>query len=151
MTLDELRSQVAELFTQAVANAVERPAEENPELLVMKKLCWDNFEPLGFDCMASCFNAIMPRSDGKLNLAGWSSTEMSLMPWTFRVSCRPFFMSSSSAQFEIKHNGPLPGVTETGYRSIFAPMSKFAEMTPGDFIRNELCKDLPKSSQMTLF
>jgi hypothetical protein len=151
MTLDELRSQASDLFPIAVANAVERPGDENPQLLLLKQLCWEHFKPLGFDCMAACFDAIMPRSDGKLDLAGWSSAEISVLPWTIRVSCRPFFLSSTSAHFEIRHDGPLPGVTETGYRSIFTPMATFADRTPDDFIRREICKDLPKSSQMTLF
>jgi len=101
--------------------------------------------------MAACFDAIMPRSEGKLDLTGWSSAEISVLPWTFRVSCRPFFLSSSSAHFEIRHDGPLPGLTETGYRSIFAPMATFADRSPDDFIRSVVCKDLPKSVQMTLF
>ena len=151
MTLDELRSQAAELFPIAVANAVERPGEENPQLVLLKQLCWEHFKSLGFHCMAACFDAVMPRIEGKLDLAGCSSAEMSVLPWTLRVSCRPFFLSSSSAHFEIRHDGPLPGVTETGYRSIFAPMAKFADRTPDDFIRMEVCKELPKSSQMTLF
>lgn len=151
MTFDELRAQAAELFPAAVRNAVDHPGEENPELIRLKQLSSEHFKPLGFHCMAACFDAIMPRSEGKLNLAGWSSEEMNVLPWTFRVSCRPFFLSSHSAHFEIQHDGPLPGVTETGYRSIFAPMATFADMTPADFIRSEICKDLPKSSQMTLF
>ena len=151
MTLDELRNQAAELFPIAVANAIDHPGENNAELNLLKQLCWENFEPLGFDCMAACFDAIMPRSEGKLNLAGWSSEEMSVLSWRFRVKCRPFFLSSSSAHFEIRHDGPLPGVTETGYRSIFAPMATFADRTPDDYIRREVCKDLPKTSQMTLF
>ncbi len=151
MTLDELCTQAAELFSIAVANAVDHPGEENPELISLKQLAWEHYKPLGFRCMSACFDAIMPRSEGKLNLAGWSSEEISVLPWTFRVSCRPFFLSSYSAHFEIQHDGPLPGVTETGYRSIFAPMATFADTTPADFIRTEICKDLPKSSQMTLF
>ena len=151
MTLDELSAQAAELFPTAVANSVDRPGEENPELVSLKQLAWKHYKSLGFSCMAACFDAIMPRSEGELNLAGWSSAEMSVLPWTFRVSCRPFYLSSYSAHIEIRHDGPLPGVTETGYRSIFAPMATFADKTPDDFIRSEICKDLPKSSQMTLF
>ena len=151
MTLDELRDEAAKLFSTAVANAVDRPNEDNPELVTLKQLAWTHYKSLDFSCMAACFDAIMPRLEGELNLAGWSSAEMSVLPWTFRVTCRPFYLSSSSAHFEIRHDGPLPGVTETGYRSIFAPMATFTDKTPDDFIRSEICKDLPKSSQMTLF
>jgi hypothetical protein len=151
MTLEKLRAEAAKLFPIAVANAVDRPADDNPELLSLKQLAWKHYKSLDFSCMAACFDAIMPRSEGELNVAGWSSTEMSVLPWTFRVSCRPFYLSSSSAHFEIRHDGPLPGVTETGYRSIFAPMTKFADTTLADFIRSEICRDLPKSAQMDLF
>ena len=151
MTLDELRTEAVKLFPIAANNAVERPGDENPELARLKELAWNHHKALGFDCMASCFDAIVPRLEGELNFAGWSSAEISVMPWTFRVSCRPFYLFSDSVHFEIKHDGPLPSVTETGYRSIFAPMAGFADRTPEIFIRNEICKDLPKTSQMTLF
>ena len=151
MTLDELRQRAAELLPPAVRNAVEHPEQKNQELAELKSLCWTNFESMGFVCMADCFAATLPRIEGRLDLARWSSAELSILPWTLRVTCRPFYLSSTTAHFEIRHDGPLPGVTETGYRSVFAPMSAFADRTPDDFIRSVVCKNLPKSAQMTLF
>lgn len=151
MTLDELRQRAVELLPPAVRNAIERPDQDNQELAELKSLCWTNFEYLGFVCMADCFAAILPRIEGRLDLAQWSSAELSILPWTVRVTCRPFYLSSSTAHLEIRHDGPLPGVTETGYRSIFAPISAFASRTPEDFIRSVVCRDLPKSVQLTLF
>jgi hypothetical protein len=151
MTLDELRTQAAELFPIAVRNAVEHPSDENSELIRLNQLCWEHYKPLGFSCMSACFSAAMPKSEGMLDLTSWSSSEMKVLPWIFRVNYRPLHFGQHLAHFEIRHDGPLPGVTETGYRSIFAPMTTFADRTPEDFIRHEVCKDLPKSSQMTLF
>lgn len=151
MTRDELSTQAAKLFPIAVENALERPKEANAELLFLKQLCWENFKSMGFDCMASCFEAIIPKTEGKLDITSWSSAEMTVLPWTFRVSCRPFFLSSTSAHLEIRHNGRLPSVTESGYLSIFTPMDSFANRSPEDFIRMNVCKHLPKSTQMTLF
>lgn len=151
MTLNELQTFAEEIFSVAVANAIQRPEEENAELEELKRLCWSHHKDLGFDCMADCFEAVIPKSDGKLDLNNWSSAEIESHHWRFKVRCRSFRLSSTSAHLEIHHEGALPGVTETGYRSIFTPMTRFADMTPENFIKNEVCKDLPKSSQMTLF
>ncbi len=151
MPLDELRLLAAELFPFAVTNVVDHSGEPNPELEQIKQLCWQYYKPLGFQCMGSCFEAVMPRREGELTLSAWSSKEMNMLPWAFRVSCRPFFLFSYSAHFEINHDGPLPSVTETGYRSVFAPMSFFSRISPEQFIRVEVGKDLPQSYQLELF
>lgn len=151
MTFEELQIRAAELFPAAVQQAVAKPGIENRALEELKNLCWTNFENLGFDCMADCFDAAVPKSDGELSLTAWSEGEVSVMPWTVRVRCRSFHISQRDAHLELRHTGPLPGVTETGYRSMFVPLSKFADMTPEEFIRNEVCNKLPKSAQMTLF
>jgi len=149
MTLDELRSRAAELFPLAVAFAVEHPGETNPALRELKADCWIHYQALGFSCMADCFDEVAPRLINELSLAGWSSKELTVEPWTVRVRCRPFHISSWAAHLEIHHKGPLPGVTETGYRSMFVPMQTFAEVTPEDYLRS-LLAPLPKSQQMEL-
>ena len=151
MTLDDLKSLAANLFPIAVTNAIHYPDKTNKELEELERLCRSHHQEFGFSCMADCFSAIAPRSDGKLDITNWSSAEIESHHWRFRVRCRPFRLSSTSAHLEIHHDGPLPGVTQTGYRSIFAPMAKFSEITPEDFIRSEICKNLPDSAQMTLF
>lgn len=151
MTLNELSKIAIELFPIAAANAINRPDKRNDELNQLHQLCWKHFEALGFSCMADCFSAIAPRSEGKLDITNWSSAHMESRHWRFRVRCRPFRLSSTSAHFEIHHDGALPGVTETGYRSIFAPMEKFSDMSPEDFIRSEICQNMPDSEQMQLF
>ena len=72
------------------------------------------------------------------------------MQWTLRVSCRSFYIGDTYAHLEIHHDGALPGVTLTGYRSIFCPMATFAETTPENYIRS-LLTDLPQTQQLTLF
>jgi hypothetical protein len=151
MTIEELRALAAELFPIAVKNAVESPGETNPELNRLNQLCSLHYKRLGFSCMLACFEDVMPKAEGELTLSAWSSKQMSVLPWTFRVSCRSFFLATYCAHFEIDHDGPLPTVTETGYRSIFAPMATFSKISPEQFIRTEVCKDLPKSAQMDLF
>lgn len=151
MTLEELRTLAAELFPQAAAIATERPEGENQPLAELKSLCWTHFKELGFDCMAACFDEVAPKSEGELTLAAWSNAEFTSPPWTFRVRCRPFHISSWSAHLEIRHNGPLPGITETGYRSMFIPLATFASISPEEFVKSEICRKLPASAQMTLF
>ena len=151
MTLDELRTEAAELFPIAVEHAINKPSESNVALDKLNAMCWVHFRSLGFESMADLFEAVAPKCKDELTIKCWSEAEIKALPWTLKVRCHPFRSTEHWAYIEIRHDGPLPGVTETGYRSIFVPMSKFAEMTPEDFIRNEVCKDLPKSSQMMLF
>lgn len=151
LTLDELRARAAILFPVAVTNAIGKPGQENPQLSELKQLCWTHFKALGFDCMASCFDEVVPKSEGKLSLSEWSAAEVNLMPWTMRIRCRPFYISYSDAHFEIRHEGPLPGVTETGYRSMWVPLATFATMTPDEFVKSEIGRRLPSTRQMTLF
>ncbi|MFD0894737.1 hypothetical protein KBB96_05030 [Luteolibacter ambystomatis] len=131
--------------------ATEKPEEENLPLSKLKSLCWTHFRELGFDCMAACFDEVAPKTDGELTLAGWSSAEFNAPPWTFRVRFRPFHISHWSAHLEVRHDGPLPGVTETGYRSMFVPLKTFATMTPKEFVRSEICSKLPATQQLNLF
>lgn len=151
VSLEDLIAIATNLFPQAVEQAIRDPGEPNQPLEELKGLCWRNFEDLGFDCMADCFDAVVPKNEGKLSLSSWSEGEVSAMPWRLRVRCRSFHISSRDAHIELRHDGPLPGVTETGYRSMFVPMAKFSAMTPEEFIVNEVCAKLPKSQQMTLF
>lgn len=151
MTLDEIKDAAATLFPEAVAQAIRNPGEANQPLEELKRLCWTNFEPLGFNCMADCFDAVVPRSEGNLSVSAWSDGEVSVLPWRLRVRCRPFHISQRDAHIEIRHDGPLLGITETGYRSMFVPMATFASMSPEEFIRSEVCANLPKNQQMTLF
>lgn len=52
MTLDELKRSAADLFPRAVHEAINNPGATNQPLEELKGLCWNNFEQLGFDCMA---------------------------------------------------------------------------------------------------
>jgi hypothetical protein len=151
MTLDELKSRAADLFPAAVEHAVKNPGLSNSPLEEFKSICWTNFENLGFDCMADCFDAAVPKSEGELSLTSWSDGEVSVVPWTIRVRCRSFHISLRDVHLELRHNGPLPGITETGYRSVFVPLSKFSSMTPEEFVRTEICSKLPTTQQLTLF
>lgn len=151
MTLEELKARAAILFPDAVELAIADPGSTNGPLEELKGLCWKHFKSLGFECMANCFDEVAPRSEGNLTVSAWSDGEVSAMPWRLRVRCRPFHISSRDAHIELRHDGPLPGVTETGYRSIFVPMSKFSTMTPEEYVRNEVCANLPKVQQMDLF
>ncbi|HEX7260391.1 MAG TPA: hypothetical protein VF258_01120 [Luteolibacter sp.] len=98
--------------------------------------------------MADCFAAVVPRIRGQLMLDAWSSAELTVFPWKIRVDCRPFWLGADQVHLAIHHEGPLPGVTETGYRSIFAPISTFTDgMTPESFIRAMF----PQTAQLSLF
>lgn len=151
MTLDELRSQAAELFPAAVQHSIHHPAERNEAYDKLSAMCWVHFRHLGFECMSDCFDAAVPKTEGELTIRSWSQAEVRSLPWTMRVRCRPLRFTEHHAHFEIHHDGPLPGITETGYRSMFVSMATFADITPAEFIHSEICKDLPKSSQMMLF
>ena len=98
--------------------------------------------------MADCFAAVVPHIQGRLTLDSWSIADMTVAPWTFRVECRPFWLGSDQIHIAIHHDGPLPKVTETGYRSIFAPIATFSDgVTPEEFIRAMF----PQTAQMSLF
>ena len=132
----------------ATENALERPGIKNPALGTLRALCWEHFKELGFACMADCFAAIVPRIRGRVSLDAWSSAQITVAPWTFRLECRPFWIGSDQVHLTIHHDSPLPGVTETGYRSIFLPMAAFAEgITPEEHI----AAMFPQEAQLALF
>jgi hypothetical protein len=136
------------LFPLAASHALDHPGAENPPLRTLKAFCWQHFQALGFDCMADAFAAVVPRTCGRLSLDAWSTSELTVAPWTFRIECRVFWLGSNQVHFALHHDGPLPGVTETGYRSIFVPLSNFAGgLTPADFIRSMF----PRIAQLSLF
>lgn len=147
MKLVDLQTEAARLFPLAAARAVEHPREKNPPLETLRGLCWSNFKALGFDCMADCFDAVVPRVTGSLPLDAWSTAELTVAPWTFRVEARPFWLGSDQVHIAVHHDGPLP-ITSTGYRSIFAPLAAFASGgTLEEFIRAQF----PQEAQMSLF
>ncbi|HEX7261953.1 MAG TPA: hypothetical protein VF258_09070 [Luteolibacter sp.] len=148
MELVDLKNEAETLFQQAAARALCAPGEKNPPLQALRQLCWRNYAAHGFACMADCFAAVVPHIQGRLTLEGWSVAEMTVAPWTFRVVLRPFWLGSDQVHIAIHHDGPLPNVTETGYRSIFAPISTFRDgVTPEEFIR----EIFPQTAQMSLF
>ena len=149
MTLEEIKSLVERLFRAAAEIAIhERPDEKNDALSSLKAICCKHFRELGFACMADCFAAAVPRVSGRLTLKAWSETELTVSPWTFHVVCRPFWLGNEQVYIAIDHDGPLPGITETGYRSIFAPIATFKDgVTPEEFIRGMF----PQTAQMSLF
>jgi hypothetical protein len=147
MDLVELKKEGARLFPMAATLAAGHRVEVNEPLQTLKSLCWTHFEALGFGCMADCFDAVIPRVRGRLALDAWSSAELTVSPWTFRVECRAFWLGSTQVHFTIRHDGPLPGISETGYRSIFAPVGMFADgTTPEEHIRAMF----PQTAQLAL-
>jgi hypothetical protein len=147
VTLEELKSEAARLFPQAADHAITHGSEGNSSLKTLKAICWENFEALGFGCMADCFDSIIPRVRGRLALDAWSSIELTVSPWTFRVECRAFWLGTTQVHFTIRHDGPLPGITETGYRSIFETIGTFTDGTsPEDYIRAMF----PQTAQLAL-
>ncbi len=148
MNLVDLKTEAARLFPLASSHAVKNSGKENPPLRTLKAHCSQHFEALGFGCMADCFDAVVPRVRGRLALDAWSTADLTVTPWTFRVECRPFWLGSDQVHFSIRHDGPLPGITETGYRSIFAPVAMFSDgTTPEEHIRGMF----PQDAQMSLF
>ena len=148
MDLVDLQKEAERLFREAAACALSTPGEKNPPLQALRQLCWRNYDMHGFSCMADCFAAVVPHIQGRLTLDGWSVADMTVAPWTFRVVMRPFWMGQERVHIAIHHDGPLPEVTATGYRSIFAPIATFKDgVTPEEFIRGMF----PETSQMSLF
>lgn len=148
MNLVDLQAEARRLFPLASSHALDHPGEANPPLRTIKALCWQHFAALGFSCMANCFDAAVPRVRGRLALDAWSTAELTVTPWKFRVECRPFWLGSDQVHFAIHHEGPLPGVTETGYRSIFVSIGALAESgTPEEYIRAMF----PQTAQLALF
>ena len=150
MELYELRTKGAELFPIEVSHALEHIGEPNSPVESLQQLCRANFAKLGFDCLADCFAAIAPRVEGRLSLEAWSQAELEIFGWQVNVTLRPFYLGALYAHFEIRHNGPLPGFTGTGYRSVFTPLASLAERSPLEFLA-ELIPKRPHEQQLTLF
>ena len=147
MNLEDLKNEAARLFPMATENALERPGAKNPALGTLRALCWEHFRGLGFGCMADCFAAIVPKIRGSVSLDAWSSAEITVAPWTFRLECRPFWIGSDQVHLTIRHDSPLPGVTETGYLSMFLPMAAFAE---GGTPEEHVAAMFPQEAQLAL-
>ncbi|RYD76889.1 MAG: hypothetical protein EOP84_16295 [Verrucomicrobiaceae bacterium] len=88
--------------------------------------------------------------EGELSLEAWSIAEVEIHGWKLHVRLRCFYLGASYAHFELRHDGPLPGVTETGYRSVFTPLSQLGEMTPLEFLTATIPPG-PREQQLTLF
>lgn len=150
MELDELKLKAAALFPEAVKAALENPGQANPAYEELHGLCWSHFETLGFGCQADCFAAVVPKCDGELKMDAWSRANVEIHGWPFQITFRPFYLGASYAHFEVRHNGPLPGLTETGYRSIFVPFGQIVGKTPLEFLSKAI-PARPKAQQLTLF
>ncbi len=150
MDLDELKSKATELFPLATKFALEHPGQPNPSLDALNALCADHYESLGFDCHAHCFGAIVPKITGRLSLEGWCDADLEISGWNLSIKFRPFYLGGAFAHFEIKHDGPLPGVTETGYRSVFTPLANLAAQSPLEFLASSI-PQAPIARQLDLF
>lgn len=151
MDFDQLKQEASTLFPLACNFAIEHQGTDNSSLESLKRLCWEHHASLGFDCMADCFAAVVPKVEGTLSLDAWCDSELEVSGWKVRITMRPFYLGASYAHFEIRHaGGPIPGFTETGYRSVFTPMATFAEFSPEEFLELSVPKVLP-AQQLTLF
>lgn len=150
MKIEELRSKAAELFPLAVRCAIASPEAENPSFDELHRLCAENYTPLGFRCHHDCFSEIVPKVEGQLSLEAWSKADLEISGWQVQIHMRPFHLGAGYVHFEIRHDGPLAGFTETGYRSHFTPLATFAEFTPEEFLA-ALIPARPKVQQLTLF
>ncbi|MEO6476191.1 hypothetical protein [Luteolibacter sp.] len=150
MELEELRTRAGELFPLAVSHALKHIGLPNPPLDSLGQLCWSHFEELGFDCQADCFAAVAPKAEGRLCLEAWSRADLEICGWQVNVLLRPFYLGASYAHFEVRHDGPLPGFTGTGYRSVFTPLTSLADRSPEEFLA-ELIPPRPREQQLSLF
>lgn len=150
MELDQIRTEAAELFPLAVRFAIARPGIANPQLDSLNQLCGDNYARLGFHCRADCFAAMAPKLDGVLTLDAWCRADLMVSGWPLNVVLRPLYLGATYAHFQIRHNGPIPGVTETGCQSVFTPLATFAELAPEEYL-SSLIGTHPREQQLTLF
>ena len=150
MELDQLKKKAASLFPAAVTFALENPGQPNADHDELQRLCWSYFKELGFYCQADCFDAVVPRVEGELTLAAWSTAKLDIHGWELEIRLRCFYLGGAYAHFEVRHDGPLPGLTQTGYRSIFVPLSQIAGKTPREYL-SEAIPPRPKVQQLTLF
>lgn len=61
MDIDSLKAEGARLFPLATQHSIEHPGVANTALEELKGLCRSHYQELGFDCIASCFNGIVPK------------------------------------------------------------------------------------------
>lgn len=150
MELAELQAKAATHFPPAVKFAIANPGSDNPSFDELQRLCGENYSRLGFRCHADCFEAIAPKRDGMLTLDAWCKAELQISGWLVKVTMRPFYFGAGYVHFSIRHNGAIPGLTGTGYRSHFTPLATFAELTPEDFL-TVLIPPSPRKQQLMLF
>ena len=150
MEIYELRAKAADLFPLSTRAAIERPGATNSALTELKALCASNYRDLGFACLADCFDEVAPKLHGELSCIAHCFADLEISGWQVGVKFRPLHLSNDHAHFELRHRGPLPGVTTTGYRSIFLPMMTFQEVTPLQFLQGVIPK-APTAQQMMLF
>lgn len=150
MELDEVRAKAGELFPSAVKTAIDNPGGANSALETLKELCSANYDALGFNCHADCFAEIVPKVEGRLTLDAWCRADLEISGWKLEVRFRPFYLGGSFAHFEIRHDGPLPGVTQTGYKSIFSSLANLADQSPLEFLEASIPR-APLEQQLRLF
>jgi hypothetical protein len=150
MTLDEIRSIAEDYFPRAVNFAISNPGAPNRALERLKELADENFERLGFVCSADLFGALTPKANGYLSLMAWSRADVLVSGWQVKVLMRPFYLGAGYVHFQINHNGPMKGFTETGFRSVFTSLQTFSEITPLEYLA-EMIPERNIDPQMTLF
>lgn len=150
MTLDEIRSIAEDYFPKAVNFATANPGSENRALERLNELARENHQALEFSCAADLFAAMVPKANGYLSLMAWSRADLVISGWQVNVLMRPFHLGAGYVHFQIRHNGPMKGFTETGFRSVFTPIATFDETTPEDYL-SKLIPERSTGPQLWLF
>lgn len=148
MLFDQYTEFLKEHFAEAVQRCIVTPDKYFQIHGKIMRPARAHYGDWGFRCISDAFDAAVPRSE-TLELAAWSTEELSIDHWKVTVSCRAFHIGCDHAHIEITNAGytHLP-FTETGYKSYFVPLSSFAgSKTPHDFVKAQF----PEVSQMELF
>jgi len=151
MELEEIRAKAAELFPLATRFAIANAGVAIAAFDELRHLCASNYARLGFGCHADFFGEITPKIEGSLSLDAWCKAKLKVSGWTVEVTMRPFHLGAGYVHFEIRSDdGPIPGLTATGYRSEFRPLALFSELAPESFLA-ALIPERSRVQQLTLF
>jgi hypothetical protein len=151
MELEEIRAKAAELFPLATRFAIANPGVANVAFEQLHQLCASNYSRLGFFCHADFFTEIVPKLEGTLSLDAWCRMKREVSGWPLEITVRPFYLGAGFVHFEFRSSdGPIPGLTGTGYLSDFRPLSLFAEHTVEEFLAARV-PARAREQQLTLF
>lgn len=126
-SIESLRPLAAELFREAVRQAMAKPRFERPLAYVQMLELIPDYEAYGFRCGNDAQEALVPR-DTKLTWYAWSEETIVIRGFRIEVKVHPFSCAGHCVHVRVQtpDRSPLP-FTDTGYQSLFVNFAVVAD------------------------